>query len=84
MVVHSWETPAEPQFNVRFPLQATQWALRDMVGERGPMDNRAVMADQTTVLGHIPAGLHVATAEIELEASTLLVKKLLRHAQAHA
>ena len=49
-----------------------------MEAERGPIDNRAVMADQTTVLGCIPAGVHVATAEIELEASTLLVKELLR------
>ena len=48
------------------------------------MDNRTVMADQTTVLGRIPAGVHVATAEIELDASTLLEKELLRHAQAHA
>jgi hypothetical protein len=72
------------QFIVRFPLQATQWALRNMVAERGPMDNRTVMADQTTVLGRIPAGVHVAAAETELEASTLLVKERLRHAQAHA
>ena len=72
------------QFIVRFPLQATQWTLRDMVAERGPIDNRAVMADQTTVLGRIPAGVHVATAMIELEASTLLVEELLCHAQAHA
>ena len=69
---------------VRLLLQAIQWALRDMVAERGPMDNRAVLADQTTVLGRIPADMRVATAETELEASTLLVKGLLRHAQAHA
>ena len=50
------------------------------------MDSRAVMADQTTVLGRIPADVRVATAETELEASTLLVKGLLllRHALAHA
>ena len=54
-----------------------------MAAERGTMDNIAVMADQNTVLGRIPGGVHAATAEIELEASTLLVKELLRHAQAH-
>ena len=44
-------------------LQATQWALRDMESERGPMDNKAVMADQTTVLGRIPADVRVAAVE---------------------
>ena len=48
------------------------------------MDSKAVMADQTTVLGRIPADVRVPTAETELEASTLLVKVLLRHATAHA
>ena len=55
-----------------------------MVAERGPMDNGAVMADQTTLLGGIPADVRVATAETELKTSTLLVKGLLCHAQAHA
>ena len=55
-----------------------------MVAERGPMDNKAVMADQTTVLGRNPADVRVAAAETELETSTLLVKVLLRYAQARA